>query len=113
MITEKRKAKRVAVNHELAVLDALVREYATNVSSTGAFIRTGDVLPIGTPVELCFSVIVDDFEQIRGRGVVARAVELGDDVYTGIGIRFSELEAESKAVLGRLLGRSDSQIRSA
>ena len=92
-----RKDERVTINKEFASFDAFLEEYVTNISRTGAFIRSKSPLPIGTKVSLMFTVIMDDIETIEGVGEVVR-VEEG-----GMGVVFREIGSASKAILDRLL----------
>ena len=64
--------KRVTINKEFESFDAFVHEYVTNVSRSGVFIRSKEPLPVGTEVNLTFTVIMDDIETIEGAGQVVR-----------------------------------------
>ncbi|MEE8409890.1 MAG: PilZ domain-containing protein [Myxococcota bacterium] len=101
-MSDKRDAERYAINHEFKSVDEFIREYAMNVSLGGCFIRTTDVLPIGTEVALKFTVIVDDFETIEGIGAVTRVVEPGGTEPSGVGVVFTSLTDASRDVLVRL-----------
>lgn len=100
-----RKTIRTEINHEFGSVNEFMREYAMNISDTGVFIRTAEVLPVGTKVRLKFSVIVDDFETIEGIGEVVRSVEVDDSETPGMGVVFTELTPESQGVLARLFIR--------
>ena len=91
------RAERVTINKEFATVDDFIHEYVTNVSSTGAFIRSKDPLPIGTVVNLKFTVILDDLETIEGVGEVVRQTR------SGMGVVFRELSTESARLLERML----------
>src|SRR5436190_22479706 len=84
------RAERVTINREFVSVDDFIHEYVTNVSSSGAFIRSKDPLPVGTLVNLKFTVIMDDLETIEGVGEVVR-IEKG-----GMGVVFRELTAHSR-----------------
>ena len=99
---DKRTEDRVQINHEFRDFGEFLREYAMNISEGGVFIRTADVLPVGTLVKLNFSVIVEDFETIEGEGQVVRAVEAEDSDTPGIGVVFTSLTDASRQVLARL-----------
>ena len=71
---EKRVDSRHSVNHEFETLGEFVREYVLNVSRGGAFIRSAEVLPVGTAVRVKFTIVDDDILTIEGEGRVARAV---------------------------------------
>ena len=70
---EKRVDSRHSVNHEFETLGEFVREYVLNVSRGGAFIRSAEVLPVGTAVRVKFTIVDDDILTIEGEGRVARA----------------------------------------
>ena len=73
-----------------------------NISETGAFIRTTDILPVGTKVRLKFTVLVDDFESIEGIGEVVRVVETGGPEEPGMGVVFISITEDSRETLSRL-----------
>ena len=99
------RADRTTINHEFASLDEFIAEYVTNISTTGAFIRTREPLPVGTLVQLRFSVIVDDVETIEGLGEVVRVQSTGPAKDQGMGVVFVELTAHSADLVARLLTR--------
>ena len=65
---EKRADERMTINKEFESFDAFIHEYVTNISRTGAFVRSKQLLPIGTRVDLKFTVIMDEIETIEGVG---------------------------------------------
>ncbi len=91
--------KRVTINKEFESFDAFVHEYVTNVSRSGVFIRSKDPLPVGTEVNLTFTVIMDDVETIEGTGKVVRV----QDDPPGMGVAFTALSKYSEDLLARLL----------
>src|SRR5579872_7522199 len=96
---EKRTGERVTINKEFESFDAFIQEYVTNISRTGVFIKSQQPLPIGTRVNLRFTVIMEDTETIEGVGEVVR-IE-GDPA--GMGVVFRELNAYSKDLIEKLL----------
>lgn len=98
-MSEQRQEPRVTINKEFESFDAFVHEYVTNVSKTGAFIRAKELLPVGTKVDLKFTVVVDDVETIEGVGQVVRIQEDPP----GMGVVFTELSSYSESLLRRLL----------
>jgi uncharacterized protein (TIGR02266 family) len=94
-----RKEERVTINKEFESYDAFIAEYVTNISRSGVFIRSKTPLSVGTKVNLCFTVIMDDIENIEGIGEVVRVHEDPP----GMGVVFTELSAESQALIERLL----------
>ena len=98
--SEKRRHDRVLVNQEFAVIDEYIAEYVSSISRGGIFIRSKNPLPVGTRVTLKFSVIVDDIEIVEGEGEVVRLED--DPEEMGMGVAFTRLSAESKALIDHL-----------
>ena len=96
---ERRQGPRLTINKQFPSFDDFVREYVTNVSGSGAFVRTDSPLPIGTEVNLKFSVVLDDVETIEGVGVVVRV----ETQPAGMGVAFKELRGYSKRLMENLL----------
>ena len=63
---DKRGGERVTINKEFESFDAFIQEYVTNISRSGVFIRAQTPLPVGTKVNLRFTVIMEDMETIVG-----------------------------------------------
>src|SRR5580698_2580157 len=99
-----RAAGRLTINKEFESFEAFVQEYVTNISRTGVFIRSPNAPPVGTLVNLRFTVIMDAIESIEGVGEVVR-VEKDANGVTGMGVVFRELSAYSKDLLEKLLVR--------
>jgi hypothetical protein len=97
--SDKRGNERVTINKEFESFDAFIQEYVTNISRTGVFIKSQQPLPIGTRVNLRFTVIMDDIESIEGVGEVVR-VEANPP---GMGVVFRELSNYSKGLIEKLL----------
>jgi uncharacterized protein (TIGR02266 family) len=96
-----REDDRVTINKEFDSFDQFIEEYVTNVSRSGVFIKAKEPLPVGTLVNLRFSVIMDDVETIEGVGEVVRV----EHDPPGMGVVFKELSAYSKALIEKLLTR--------
>ena len=94
----RRNSARVPVNDEFQVIEADIHEYVRDLSRGGAFLRGDALLPIGTQVRLRFTLLMDDIEFVEGVGEV---VHHGDPEDPGMGIRFIDLTAESRALLDR------------
>jgi uncharacterized protein (TIGR02266 family) len=101
----RRQSNRVRVNREFASIEELITEYVSDISRTGVFIRSDDPLPVGTKVDLRFTVIDEDFETIEGIGEVTRVVTPDVGVIQGMGVVFIELTKSSRTLLERLLLR--------
>jgi hypothetical protein len=93
----KRVDERITINKEFESFDAFIQEYVTNISRSGVFIRAQSPLPVGTEVNLRFTVIMDDMETIEGVGQVVRVEK------DGMGVVFKELSAYSKDLIDKLL----------
>src|SRR5262249_1104612 len=96
---EERKDERVTINKEFESYDAFINEYVTNISRSGVFVRSKTPLPVGTRVNLRFTVIMDDIETIEGVGCVVRV----HDDPSGMGVVFTELGSYSKSLVDVLL----------
>lgn len=101
-MTSGRQDHRLTINKEFDSFDQFIQEYVTNISRTGVFIKTKTPVPVGTEVDLRFTVIMDDIETIEGVGVVVR-VETDPP---GMGVVFKELSAYSQNLINKLLTRS-------
>lgn len=94
-----RREERVTINKEFDSFDQFIQEYVTNLSRSGAFIKTKTPLPVGTEVNLRFTVIMDDIETIEGVGEVVRV----QTDPPGMGVVFRELSQYSKDLIDKLL----------
>jgi uncharacterized protein (TIGR02266 family) len=94
-----RQDERVTINKDFDSFDQFIQEYVTNISASGAFIKTKTPLPVGTEINLRFTVIMDDIETIEGVGVVVRV----ESDPPGMGVVFRELSSYSHALIQRLL----------
>lgn len=101
MSDEQRQHDRIDVNHEFRSLDDFISEYVTDISHGGVFIRSRDPLPVGTRVNLKFSIILEDIETIEGEGEVVR-VEM-DPENMGMGVAFTRLTARSLELINALM----------
>jgi uncharacterized protein (TIGR02266 family) len=103
-MTGERKHERLTINKEFDSFDQFIQEYVTNISRSGAFIKTDTPLPVGTEVNLRFTVIMNDIETIEGVGKVVRV----ESNPPGMGVVFEELSSYSKQLIEKLLtARSD------
>ena len=103
---DRRHDARRTINHEFSSVDQFIAEYVTNVSRSGVFVRSDDPLPIGTRVNLRFTVIMDELETIEGVGEVVRRVEPGTEGQAaGMGVVFVEMTQVSRELIERILVR--------
>ncbi len=86
---DRRRAERVDVNFEFRG-DADTPIHVANLSEYGVFVQTQRHLPLGTEVELRFTVVVDDPVVIEGRGRVVRH----QSNPVGMGFEFTQLDPE-------------------
>ena len=96
------RAERVQVNSEFVTVDTHLSEYVINVSRTGAFIRSKDPLPVGTRVNLKFSILLDEIEIIEGVGEVVRVQPATAPLGQGMGVQFRRLSEASVKLLERI-----------
>lgn len=96
---ERVRDERITINKEFESFDAFVHEYVTNLSRTGAFVRSKNPPPVGTEVNLRFTVIMDDIETIEGVGEVVRV----QDDPPGMGVVFRKLSQYSQHLIEKLL----------
>jgi uncharacterized protein (TIGR02266 family) len=90
----------VDVNLEFDSLERLT-EYVSNISRTGCFIRAQDPWPVGTRLNLRFTLLLDDPEILEGVGEVVRVSERP----RGMGLRFIELPMRSRKIIDEILAR--------
>lgn len=100
---ERRAEVRRSINKEFTSVDQFITEYVTNISRSGVFIRSEDPLPVGTRVNLRFSVILDELEVIEGVGEVVRVVAAEGGQPGGMGVVFVELTELSRDLVERIL----------
>ena len=99
MSEDKRLGERVTINKEFESFDAFIQEYVTNISRTGVFIKSQQPLPVGTHVNLRFTVIMEEIQTIEGLGEVVRV----EKDPPGMGVVFRELAGYSKDLIEKLL----------
>jgi uncharacterized protein (TIGR02266 family) len=99
MVESRRQEARVTINKEFDSFDQFVREYVTNISRSGVFIKTTTPLAVGSVVDLKFTVVMDGIETIEGEGEVVRVEENP----SGMGVVFKKLGRYSERLVERLL----------
>jgi hypothetical protein len=92
------RQKRVDINLEFDSLERLT-EYVSNISKSGCFIRAQDPWPVGTKLNLRFTVLLEDPEILDGIGEVVRVSERP----RGMGVKFVQLSAAGARVIERVL----------
>lgn len=104
---DQRAHDRLNINKEFSSIDDFIAEYVTDISRGGVFIRSKSPLPVGTRVNLKFSVILDDFETIEGEGQVVRVISEGEN--TGMGVSFTELTEHSRQIIERIVAEQEAR----
>jgi hypothetical protein len=89
------RARRVSINEEFAPVEAFIDEYVADISASGVFIRSKDPLPVGTHVDLRFSLILDELHVIEAAGEVVRHGP------RGMGVAFRMLSLDAAQLVGR------------
>lgn len=102
-----RQHMRILINQEFECIEEYIAEYVSNISQGGVFIRSKNPLPEGTRVTLQFSVILDDIEEVRGEGEVVRVNHSPENM--GMGVAFTRLDVESKALIDEICRRAGVQ----
>lgn len=106
---EKRVHNRAAVNADFQTVDEFVSEYVSNISKGGVFIRAKDPIPVGTEVDLKFSVwIGDDHHMVQGLGRVVHNNSLNGQ--SGMGVTFTDLTPESRELIDRLTANQSAEV---
>jgi hypothetical protein len=77
----------------------------SDLSETGVFVHTDDRLPIGSMIDLRFTVFPEEPVLFEGRG---RVIRHGDDP-DGMGVEFVELDDTAKDVLHKILLRHEAE----
>ena len=86
---DRRRAERVPVNAQFAGIVGGSR-YVSDLSEYGVFVHADETLPIGSIVDLQFTVLLDDPVLLRGRGRIVRLQKNP----SGMGIEFIDLDPE-------------------
>ena len=83
--------------------------FTENISSGGLFVATRDLKPIGTIMEINFSVPGHD-AKVTTRAEVRwqRLEQSGADSMPGIGVRFLDLDPAAAQAINDFLGKRDS-----
>jgi len=95
------REERVTINKEFESVEQFITEYVTNISRSGVFIRSKDPLPVGTRVNLRFTVLMNEIETIEGVGEVVRVSHRPP----GMGVAFVELTSYSQRLIEKLITR--------
>jgi molecular chaperone DnaK len=119
MADEKRSEPRVGAELRIRLaypsMDDFIERYSVNVSRGGIFVRTRDPRPPGTELALHIALESGD-EVVRGRGVVRwTSPPCGPGEphrEAGMGIKFTELTRESRALIDLVVATQGGAARS-
>jgi uncharacterized protein (TIGR02266 family) len=95
---------RMQASVDLSSDDNFFNGFSSNISDGGLFVATVNMVPIGTEVELTFTLPTG--EKIEAHGVVRWAREVNDkvpDAFPGIGVQFSRLESAAHQAIVRFV----------
>jgi hypothetical protein len=95
------RAERVSINEEFARVEAFINEWVSDVSVSGAFIRSKDPLPVGTRVNLKFSLIMEELHVVEGQGEVVRKSEQP----RGMAVQFRALRGDGERLISRAVAK--------
>ncbi|MFP2898962.1 TIGR02266 family protein, partial [Corallococcus sp. 4LFB] len=84
--------------------EEFIERYGSNVGRGGVFVATKALKPEGTGLAFEF-VLADGTRLLRGEGVVAKAQPDAGSPRTGMTVRFTRLDAASKALIERIVAR--------
>jgi type IV pilus assembly protein PilZ len=106
---ERRLAPRVLINLEVdyGSEDTFLFAYITDISATGIFVRTNTPEPEGTHLNVRFTPTDGDELELEGQVIWVNDYRPGvaNNLNPGMGIRFSELQAEQRHRLVELVKR--------
>jgi len=86
-------------------LDPRTTTPVSDLSETGVQVHTGELLPIGSVIDLRFTVFPDEPILFQGRGRVVRHTE--DPL--GMGVEFIELSDAARDVVRKILLKDEAQ----
>lgn len=78
--------------------------FSANISDGGLFVATVNLVPIGTQIDLSFSL--PSGERIQAHGVVRWVREVDDknpDAFPGIGVQFTKLDGDGQVAVERFV----------
>ncbi len=88
--------------------DNFFNGFSANISDGGLFIATVNVLPLGTQVDMGFSLPTG--ERVECKGVVRWVREVNDqqpDVFPGIGVQFADLDPRAQQAIEQFIQQRD------
>lgn len=94
---------RIRVNQDFEPFDGIIDAYVTDLSRSGAFVRTRAAMAVGARVDLYFTVLHPEMACVEGVGEVVRV----QDNPAGVGVVFVSLTPSSLEVIDRVLVTPD------
>jgi uncharacterized protein (TIGR02266 family) len=82
--------------------------FSANISDGGLFVATVNLLPLGTEVDLAFTL--PSGARVEAKGVVRWVREVNDahpDVFPGLGVQFSALHPQAQEAIDQFLAQRD------
>ena len=113
VVDNKRKAPRL--HHEIPVayrtVGSFLSDWATNISHGGLFINTRTPLPHGTSVKILIQLPGEPFpSHLEGRVTRVTAYDNSQNMVPGMGIEFTDVDAQRSAELDRFVERLKHQL---
>jgi hypothetical protein len=97
--SERRRAERVPVNAEFGAMPSMV--YVSDLSEHGVFVHTDKFVPLGTTLQVRFTVLLDDPVVISARGRVVRHQHDPQ----GVGIEFTRVTPDMVLRIGDIVAQ--------
>ncbi len=109
-VLKKRQAQRVKMQAaiDLHSDNNFFSGFSANISEGGVFIATVDHVPMGTTVDLSFSLPTG--EKVQAAGVVRWVREINDkdpDSFPGVGVQFTQLDPSAADAIHRFISQRD------
>lgn len=100
-----RKPVALVINYE--TMEQFFEDYVSNISLGGVFIATARPLPTGSKLKVKFNLPELD-RVIETTGIVAHVVNPEDNGgVKGMGIRFDDLDGNSKELIDQMVGSEE------
>ncbi len=94
------------VDLRLSPADDWIKASATNISMSGMFLRTAEMQPRGKPLDVKFRLQHGEPPiQAKVEVLWSRVRDTGPETPRGVGVRFLDLDLESKYAISRLVDR--------
>lgn len=101
----RRRAQRVPLSVAFSESDPRTTTPVSDLSQTGVFVHTDEQLPIGSVIDIRFTVFPEEPVLFEGRGTVVRHTQ--DP--TGMGVEFLDLTHGAREVLREIQIRHEAQ----